>query len=161
VLPGGLAVSLPHWSVPSRSEWGLTPGQSIELECGRRGTARVVAGCIDLLGGQDADDALVIALAGPPARYVLDTGPAPVHRYWLRVWGARGLLYAWDDTARPAVLAALADEAWRVREMAAKVVARHLIGEALDAVAELRHDPVARVRQAATRAVTLLTAAGA
>ncbi len=139
----------------------MTPKQSIEMECARRGMAEVVAGCVALLGRRDADDSLIIALGGPPARYVLDTGPAPVHLYWLRVWGARGLLYAWDDTARPAVLAALQDEHWRVREMAAKVVARHLLGEATDAVAELRTDQVARVRQAAGRAVTLLTAARA
>ncbi len=139
----------------------MTPKQSIEAECARRGTGEVVAGCVALLGRRDADDALSVALGGPSARYVLDTGPAPVHLYWLRVWGARGLLYAWDDSARPAVLAALADEHWRVREMAAKVVARHLLGEAMDAVAGLRDDRIARVRQAAQRAVTLLTAAGA
>jgi HEAT repeats len=139
----------------------MTPKQSVEAECARRGTAAVAAGCAALLIGEDADDALIIALAGPPARYVLDTGPAPVHRYWLRVWGARGLLYAWDDTARPAVLAALADGHWRVREMAAKVVARHLVGEALPAVAGLAGDPVPRVRQTAQRAIARLTAAGA
>jgi hypothetical protein len=77
------------------------------------------------------------------------------------VWAVRALLYAWDDTARAAVVHALADEAWRVREMAAKVIARRLLGEALEAVSELRHDPVPRVRQAAERAVTVLTAAGA
>jgi hypothetical protein len=36
--------------------------------------------------------------------------------------GLRKLLYSWDEMARAAVLDALADEAWRVREMAAKVV---------------------------------------
>lgn len=82
-------------------------------------------------------------------------------QYWLRVWAARALLYAWDEMARVAVLDALADEAWRVREMAAKVVARRLLGEALAAVAELRQDPVSRVRLAAERATAILTAAGA
>jgi HEAT repeat protein len=147
--------------MPSRSFWELTPKQSVEAECARRGPARVVDGCVELLGRRDADDALILALGGPPARSVLDTGPAPVHLYWLRVWGARGLLYAWGDSAGPAVVAALADEHWRVREMAAKVVARRLIGEAIDAVAGLTSDEVPRVRQAAQRAVTLLTAAGA
>jgi HEAT repeat protein len=55
---------------------------------------------------------------------------------------------------------ALADEHWRVREMAAKVVARHRIGAALDRVAELRDDPVPRVRAAAERAIVKITAAG-
>ena len=45
--------------------------------------------------------------------------------------------------------------------MAAKVIAAHRVGDALDAVAALRDDPVERVRTAAARAVTLLTAAGA
>jgi predicted regulator of Ras-like GTPase activity (Roadblock/LC7/MglB family) len=48
----------------------------------------------------------------------------------------------------------------RSAEMAARVAARRLLGEALAAVAELRHDPVARVRAAAERATVILTAAG-
>lgn len=46
--------------------------------------------------------------------------------------------------------------------MAAKVAARHLQGDALPALVELAaRDPVRRVRAAASRAVALLTAAGA
>jgi len=41
------------------------------------------------------------------------------------------------------------------------LIAAHRVGDALDPVAELRADPVERVRIAAARAVTLLTAAGA
>jgi hypothetical protein len=143
--------------MPSRSLWGLTPRESIGLECARRGTAEVVACCVELLGRRDVDDALVFAIGGPAARSVLDGR----QQYWLRVWAARALLYAWNDAAREAVLIALADESWRVREMGAKVVARRLLGEDLAAVAELRNDPVARVRLAAARAITILTAAGA
>ena len=33
----------------SRSIWGLSPKQSIELECARRGEPGVVMGCIELL----------------------------------------------------------------------------------------------------------------
>jgi hypothetical protein len=146
--------------VPGRSEWGWTPKRSIEFECARRGQAELVTGCVALLRRQDVDDDLVIALGGPGARTILDSGPKPVYLYWLRVWAARGLLHAYADHAEEAVLNALADEHWRVREMAAKVIARHRIGAALDAVAELRDDPVPRVRAAAQRAVVLLTAAG-
>jgi HEAT repeat protein len=117
----------------------------------------VVAGCIEMLGRRDVDDVLVFALGGPAARAVLDGG----QRYWLRVWAARALLYAWDERARAAVLAALADESWRVREMAVKVIARRRLGEALADVAELRDDPVPRVRLAAARATMILTATGA
>jgi hypothetical protein len=45
--------------------------------------------------------------------------------------------------------------------MAGKVIARHQVGDALHAVAALRSDSVERVRAAASRAVTVLTAAGA
>jgi HEAT repeat protein len=91
---------------------------------------------------------------------VLHDGPLQRNQYWRRVWGARGLLHAWDGRAESAVVEAMTDEHWRVREMAAKVVARHKVGAALDAVAALRGDPVPRVRAAAERAVIMLTAAG-
>ena len=139
--------------------WRLTPRQSIAAECERRGKAAVVAGCIDLLQGrQDADDALLIALAGPAAEAVLDGSAGGKAGYWPRVWAARGLLHAWDDRAAAAIIQATADDAWRVREMAAKVIARHHMGDALPAVSLLRDDPVPRVRAAADRAVVRLTA---
>jgi HEAT repeat protein len=79
-----------------------------------------------------------------------------VNQYWLRVWGARGLLWNWDPRAVGAVRTALSDEAWRVREMALKVIARHLVDDLQPLVTELVHDPVPRVRAAASRALTLL-----
>ncbi|HYO32986.1 MAG TPA: HEAT repeat domain-containing protein [Nocardioidaceae bacterium] len=99
---------------------------------------------------------LLVTLGGPGARKFLDGG---VHAdtYWLRVWGARGVLWAWDASATEAIRAALEDDAWRVREMAAKVVARHRIDDALDRVAALVDDPAPRVRVAATRALVRLT----
>jgi HEAT repeat protein len=121
----------------------------------------VVAGCVGLIEGDDADGELILALGGPPARRLLGGGSRSDQRYWFRVWGTRGLLWAWDDTALDAVLLALRDPAWRVREMAAKVSARHRVGEALPALVELRADPVPRVRAAAARAVVVLTHAGA
>jgi HEAT repeats len=144
----------------SRSQWGLTPRQSVEFECARRGEAAVVAGCIALLRGQEYDAGLLMALGGPNGRIVIDDGPSQRNQYWRRVWGARGLLYAWDDSAEEAVVDALADEHWRVREMAAKVVAKRGVGAALETCTGLGDDPVPRVRAAAERAVVLLTAAG-
>jgi HEAT repeat protein len=143
------------------AHWDMTPRQSVERECARRGEAEVVAACVGLLGGEDADRAFVFAIGGPAAESVLGPHPRRDQRYFLRVWAARALLYAWDDSAQRAVLAALTDESWRVREMAAKVVARRQLGEALAAVAGLRSDPVPRVRAAAARAEMILTAAGA
>jgi HEAT repeat protein len=140
------------------SEWGLTPRQSIEAECARRGKDAVVEGCVALLAGRDTDAGLVLALGGPGAARVI-TGENK--QYWLRVWGARGLLWAWDDIAAAAVTAALRDDHWRVREMACKVIARHQVGDALPIVADLRDDPVPRVRNAAARTMVLLTEASA
>jgi hypothetical protein len=133
-----------------------TPRLSIEAECGRRGRPALVAGCVALLMREPVDDALVVALGGRHGVMVLD-GDAR-SQYWLRVWAARGLLWAWDPVALPALLEALDDEHWRVRETAAKVVARHVLGEAFEAVAEMTDDPVPRVVEAAARAVRGLIA---
>lgn len=142
------------------STWGQTPRQNIEDECSRRGKDAVVAGCVTLLDGGEVDAELIVALGGPPAYWAVsgERGGPP---YWLRVWAARGLLWNWTDEALPAVMAALRDDAWRVREMAAKVVARHQLGDALAIVADLRDDPNPRVRTAASRALVRLTETGA
>lgn len=80
--------------------------------------------------------------------------------YWPRVWGARGLLHGWQPAlageATPAIVAALADDAWRVREMSAKVVRRWEIAEAADSLAELVADETPRVRAAALRALAVV-----
>jgi hypothetical protein len=146
--------------MPTRPGWELTPRQSVDIECARRGRDQVVAGCVALLEGRDVDDGLLFALGGPAAGIVLNDGPHQRNQYWRRVWGARGLLHVWDGRAEGAILEAVTDEHWRVREMAAKVIARHRIGAGFEAVAGLRDDPVPRVRAAAERAVILLTAAG-
>jgi hypothetical protein len=135
----------------------LTPQQRVEAECRRRGKRAVVDGCARLIRGDYADAGLITALAPDGSAKFFD-GRKHDDTYWFRVWGARGLLWAWHDSATGALLAAFDDEAWRVREMAAKVVARHLVGDALPAVAKLRDDPVPRVRAAADRAVARLTA---
>jgi hypothetical protein len=141
------------------SSWGKTPRQSIEQECARRGKDAVVAGCMELLRGGDADAELIVALGGPPARWVV-TGESPGPPYWLRVWATRGLLWAWDDVAIESVGAALNDDAWRVREMALKIVARHRLEDLLVTVVDLQEDPASRVRTAASRALMRISASG-
>lgn len=153
----GARSSLVCVNVPSAS--GETPRERIEQECARRGRGAVVAGCIELLAGGEADAELILALGGPPARWVV-TGMPSGPRYWLRVWAARGLLWAWDDVALESVQAALTDDAWRVREMALKVVARHRLEDTLSTVAGLQEDPVGRVRRAAARALMRIAARG-
>ncbi len=139
------------------------PRLRIAAECARHGQEQLTAACVALLQGRpdQVSDAMIIALGGDGARHVLDGGEGGRDGYWPRVWAARGLLHAWDPAVAAVIADATRDEAWRVREMAAKVIARHRVGDALDAVAALRADPVQRVRAAAARAVTRLTAAGA
>src|SRR5436305_5021372 len=136
----------------------VTPQQRVEAECARRGRAAVVADCVALLRGQTNPD-LLVSLAGKGAEKFFDGGQHH-DTYWFRVWALRGLLWAWDSSATDVVREALSDEAWRVREMAAKVVARHLVGDALPSVAPLQDDPVPRVRAAAAGALVRLTEAG-
>jgi HEAT repeat protein len=140
----------------------MTPRESIERECRHRGREAVVSGCLDLIEGREVDSELIVALGGPPARWAI-TGGEGGPDYWLRVWAARGLLWAWDDrsAARGAVVAMTRDSSWRVRARAAKVAARHRVGEALEAMQALQQDPVPRVRAAAERAATRIVAARA
>jgi hypothetical protein len=77
--------------------------------------------------------------------------------YFVRAWALRAMLYAWDDCASATVIDALADEHWRPREMALKVVAKRLVDGDVDAVARLRDDPVPRVQTAAARALERLS----
>lgn len=147
---------------------GASPQVRIAAECARRGRREVVDGCTAILRGGEPDASLVLVLGGPPAPRILAGDSRADAGLWARVWAARGLLWALDDaddamvaSASGAVVAALHDPSWRVREKAAQVVARHLIDAALSGVVALRTtDPVARVRSAADRAVHRLTGAG-
>jgi hypothetical protein len=141
-------------AIPARR---TLPKESIEAECTRRGKQAVISGCISLLAGEGADDGLIAAL-GVGATAVLAEREGGRGGYWPRVWAARGLLHLWDERAAAAVIGATEDEHWRVREMAAKVIARYRLSDGMDSVLGLRADPVPRVRAAAQRAVTLMTA---
>ena len=134
----------------------MTPRARIEGACREHGKEYVVSGCIKLLRGGDVGEDLIRVLAGDAATWFFTSGDES--RYWLRVWAARGLLWTWDDRATGDIVTALNDEHWRVREMSAKVCARHGVDDALEALLERRDDQVPRVRAAAARAVRSLTA---
>jgi HEAT repeat protein len=72
--------------------------------------------------------------------------------YWPELWGTRALLHVWDDSATSAVVAALGNQAWRVREMAARVCAERRIGD-VATIAPLLNDDHARVRAGGARAL--------
>ena len=95
--------------------------------------AATVGLCVELLEGADRDEH---ADAMPYLTGWCSTGarrpsiPTSWKDYWVRTWGARGLLYVWDDIAAPAVVAGLDDEHWRPAEMCLKVSTKREIGEA-------------------------------
>jgi hypothetical protein len=136
----------------------VTPAERVAAACDRWGDATVVRRCAAQLGagpaaptGELLDLATVLGGLRDPA--FLTGGRPPGNAYWARVWAARALRYAWDDSATPAVVAALDDEHWRVREMAANVVADRELAEAADRLVGLLGDGTPRVRAAAARAL--------
>ena len=140
------------------SIWGMTPRQSIEAACHQLGEKQVVDSCVRVINERDMDAEFGYWLSGPHSQVVLNGAEGGVSGRWPRTWALRAFLYAWDPSAEPAVLVCLSDDAWRVREMAAKVVACRHIGEALDQISALRDDEVPRVRAAAQRALMTLVA---
>jgi hypothetical protein len=126
---------------------GLAPRQAVAAACELVGVDELRAWCTGLLAGDIGD-----ADPGRPRIEWLG-GTIGWPSYWPRVWGARGLLHAGptDDTA--ALFGALADPAWRVREMALKVIARYELPDPEGAVDALVDDPVERVRAQAWRAL--------
>ena len=144
----------------ARADGEGTPRARIERECARLGKPAVVSACRRLIREEPVDPSPLISMSGPGAEKFFDGQPHD-DVYWFRVWGARGLLWAWDPVATDEVRLALDDEHWRVREMALKVVARHRVGDLLEDSGRLRDDPVPRVRAAAERAIITLTQAQA
>ena len=120
---------------------GLPPPRDLEAPVGdlvrelaeHLGVGATVALCVELLEGADRNaypDAMpyltgLVFDEESPIFY-----PAQWKDYWVRTWGARGLMYVWDDSAGPAVVAGLDDEHWRPAEMCLKVSTRRELGEA-------------------------------
>jgi hypothetical protein len=124
----------------------------------RLGVPRFVAVCTDLLGGADRETYVeeLRSLTGhdwQPGDAVFDRDTW--QDYWVRTWGARGLLHVWDDSATAAVVAGLADEHWRPAEMCLKVTARHDVAGAGDAASMLLGHELPRVRAQALRALAV------
>jgi hypothetical protein len=113
------------------------------------GEAAVVKRSISLIAGNNEGEDFLLYVGGEHARGILDGAPV---LYWPELWGTRALLYVWDASAVTAVRAALGNQAWRVREMGARVAALRGL-ELVPALTELLTDEVARVRAAAARAI--------
>lgn len=120
------------------------------------GRTRFVEVCVDLLGGADRTAYV------PELRYL--TGhdwaegepvrdPTVWKDYWVRTWGARGLLYGWDEAATRPVVTGLGDEHYRPAEMCLKVCAKYDVAGSGPGAALLTHHDLPRVRANAVRAL--------
>ena len=126
-----------------------TPATRVADAISSLGEDGVVERAIALLAGYNTGEEFLLVAGGSHAQGLLDGAP-PL--YWPEVWGARVLLYAWNDTAQDAVLAGLQNRAWRVREMCCRVAAARAL-PAAEYLRELLADDTARVRAAAARAL--------
>ena len=138
--------------IPPPRDASLPVGTLVEELEHQIGTEAVVSLACDLLSGGDR------SLREPELVYLNGLGDTTGWpELWPRVWGARALLYVWDPSAIPTVVAGLSDEAWRVAEMCLKVATRHEVAEAADDAVRLTTHELPRVR---ANAVRLLGMAG-
>jgi HEAT repeats len=126
------------------------PGARVLSAVERFGEDDVVERSIALLAGLNVGEEFLLYVGGAHAQGILDGAP-PL--YWPEVWGARALLYAWNDTATDAIVAGLGNQAWRVREMCAKVAGSRQVQCAVE-LRPMLADSVGRVRTAAARALS-------
>ena len=123
--------------------------ERIQAAVDSEGETSVVLRARSLLEGGYEGEEFLRVVGGPHADGILAGAPS---LYWPELWGARALNYVWSDAAAPAVIAGLGNQAWRVREMCAKVAALRSIA-APEALTALTTDDHARVRAAAARAL--------
>ena len=80
-------------------------------------------------------------------------GMDAIERYMARVWAGQALLHAWHHKAEDAVIIALDDDDWQVREIAAQLVGHHELAHVDKLVELLTDDAYPHVRMAAARAI--------
>ncbi len=146
-------------SLPPPRNLGATVRELVLELASHVGEHEVVDLCLDLMTGAGREDHVselpyLTGHAWQLGDAVLDGSSWKDH--WLRTWGARGLLYVWDDVAAPAVVAGLRDEAWRPAEMCLKVATRREVGGAGDGAAALSAHELPRVRAQAMRALAVV-----
>ncbi|MGV8877177.1 MAG: HEAT repeat domain-containing protein [Rhodoglobus sp.] len=147
---------MPHHDDPHAVDLELPIAARIAAASERHGEDVIVDRAISLIEGNNEGKEFLLIVGGEHAQGILDGAPV---LYWPELWGTRALLHAWNDNAADAVLAALSNQAWRVREMATRVVATRRL-DARTQLLALLDDETPRVRAGAARALgTVGTAA--
>lgn len=135
----------PHPDIPL----DLPTGERIHAAVEHYSEQVVEQKAIALLRGENAGKDFLLYAGGRHGLGILDGAP-PL--YWPELWGARALLFVWDDAATPHVIAGLSNRAWRVREMCLRVVQERNL-PAIEEIVRLTNDENSRVRAAALRAL--------
>ncbi len=154
--PGACQTARVSRSQPS--DLYANPRQLLTEATAQFGIHSVVDTCLALLEGRVDFELLPVPptfVSGVHAEALVQRGDlaAREQQYWPRVWGARGLRYAWLEYARPGVVQGLQDPAWRVREMSAKVIRQHRVQNCVDVLCDRLDDESVRVRVAAVQAL--------
>ncbi|MEQ1737849.1 MAG: HEAT repeat domain-containing protein [Rhodoglobus sp.] len=159
--------------MPAEIPADLPIEQRIAAMVAQHGEAKVANRAVSLIAGNNEGEEFLIAVGGEHAQGILDGAPV---LYWPELWGTRALLYVWDDSAVAGVTAALHNQAWRVREMAARVAAARVLDvapvltgllsdetaralgaigtlESVDAIRPLLRDPEIDVRRGAQQGI--------
>ncbi|MFT2816164.1 HEAT repeat domain-containing protein [Leifsonia sp. A12D58] len=127
----------------------LPLAERLDAAVARYTEAGVLSRAVALTEGAMAGEDFLLYVGGRHAQGLLDGAPA---LYWPELWGMRALLHVWDPSAGTAVKAGLENQAWRVREMAARVSQERELNVASSLVTLLT-DESARVRAAAAHAL--------
>ncbi|TFC92159.1 HEAT repeat domain-containing protein [Cryobacterium sinapicolor] len=135
----------PHPDLPI----DLPTAERIHAAVAHYGEQVVIDNSVALLRAKNAGKDFLLYAGGRHALGILEGAPA---LYWPELWGARALLYVWGETAAPYVVVGMNNQAWRVREMCAKVVLLRGLAVAPKLV-RLTTDEVPRVRAAALHAL--------
>lgn len=135
----------PHPDLPL----DLPTAERLQAAVAHYGESVVIDNSIALLRGKNAGKDFLMYAGGRHALGILDGAPA---LYWPELWGARALLHVWSDAAAPYIVVGLTNQAWRVREMCAKVILLRGL-QVAPKLMRLTTDEVPRVRAAALHAL--------
>ena len=135
----------PHPDLPI----DLPTAERLNAAIAHYGETAVIDNSIALLRGKNAGKDFLMYAGGRHALGILDGAPA---LYWPELWGARAFLHVWNESAAPYIVVGLSNQAWRVREMCAKVVLLRDL-QVVPKLVRLTTDEIPRVRAAALHAL--------